>query len=352
MPYEIVRNDVTKMEVDAIVNTANPYPTVGAGTDTAIHEAAGPELLEARKKIGDIPVGRSAATPAFHLPAKYVLHTVSPVWMDGKHGEEALLRKAYDSALNLALKLKCKSVAFPLMAAGSYGFPRDKALLVAVNAISEFALRHRMQIYLVLFNAEAFDLAGGLFSDLKSYVDDHYVEERTQSEYHPRHILNEWKYLNNRNFRTAYDPAAEVPAPPAEEAEEEAEEPLLLGAELDELMRQNIPGFREHLIKLLDASGEKDPVIYHRASISRQLFNKILNKKNCLPSKTTVLQLAIGLRLSVKETKRLLEKAGYALNLSDKRDLVVRYYIENKTYSVPLINDSLYDYGLPLLRIT
>ena len=138
MPYEIVRNDITKMEVDAIVNTANPRPVIGSGTDHAIHKAAGPELLEARKKIGNIAIGQSVATPAFNLHAQYVLHTGSPAWKDGAHNEEELLRKAYEAALALALKLKCKSVAFPLMAAGSYGFPRDKAMLIAVNAISEF----------------------------------------------------------------------------------------------------------------------------------------------------------------------------------------------------------------------
>ena len=114
MPLKIIRNDITKVAADAIVNTANPRPRIGAGTDHAIHEAAGPELFEARKAIGDIAPGESVETPAFGLPAKYVLHTVSPAWIDGRHREEEELREAYDAALNLAHELKCRSVAFPL----------------------------------------------------------------------------------------------------------------------------------------------------------------------------------------------------------------------------------------------
>ena len=171
MPFTIIRNDITEVAADAIVNTANPKPVIGGGTDYAIHKAAGPELLEARKKIGEIHTGQSVATPAFQLSAKYVLHTVSPAWIDGKHREEELLRKAYDAALQLAEKLECTSIAFPLMAAGTYGFPHDLALSAAIRAFTDFLLDHEMQIYLVLFNARAFGIAGSIFDDLKSYID-------------------------------------------------------------------------------------------------------------------------------------------------------------------------------------
>ena len=183
MPFQIIRNDITKVSADAIVNTANPEPLIGGGTDYAIHKAAGPELLEARKQIGEIRTGQSAATPAFHISAKYVLHTVSPAWIDGQHHEEEMLRKAYDSALQLADELECKSVAFPLMAAGTYGFPNELALSVAIRAFTDYLLDHEMQIYLMLFNAEAFGIAGSIFDGLQSYIDDNYVSERTEEEY-------------------------------------------------------------------------------------------------------------------------------------------------------------------------
>ena len=357
MPYEIVRNDITKMEVDAIVNTANPRPVIGSGTDHAIHKAAGPELLEARKKIGNIAIGQSVATPAFNLHAQYVLHTVSPAWKDGNHHEEELLHKAYEAALNLALKLKCKSVAFPLMSAGSYGFPRDRALLIAVNTISEFTLHHRMQIYLVIFNAEAFSLAGGMFSALKSYVDDNYVAEQTQEEYAPRRRRREleemYHYQANYNAPQELKPAAHAgTVTSASVFDKAAPKPSFHpGMSLEEVMGQDITGFRDHLLKLITDSGEKDSVVYHRASISRQLFNKIINKKGYIPSKPTILQLAIGLKLNVEQTKILLEKAGYALSKSSQMDMVIRYFIENKTYDVVVINIALDQYHLPLLGI-
>lgn len=379
MPYEIVRNDITKMEVDAIVNTANPRPVIGAGTDRAIHKAAGPELLEARKKIGNIAIGQSVATPAYNLHARYVLHTVSPAWKDGKHNEEELLSKAYDSALALALKLKCKSVAFPLMAAGSYGFPRDKALLIAVRVISEFTLHHRMKIYLVLFNEKAFSLAGGMFSGLKSFVDNNYVEDRKREEYsrrwgRGRRELEEMYEYQANYRRDDFEKAKYCLDDYGEEAVSDADVGGIVenanasvsrpvqetakfyhGMSLEEVMQQDVSDFREHLMQLLqirNESGEKDSDIYHRASISRQLFNKIINKKGYMPSKPTILQLAIGLKLDINETKTLLEKAGYALSRSSKSDMIIRYFIENKTYNIQLINIALYDYNQPLLSIS
>lgn len=360
MPFEIVRNDITKMEVDAIVNTANPRPVIGSGTDYAVHKAAGPELLEARKKIGDIAVGESAATLAFNLRATYVLHTVSPAWRGGDHHEAELLRKAYDAALDLALKLHCKSVAFPLMAAGSYRFPHDDALLIAVQAISEFSLRHRMQIYLVVFNSEAFSAAGGMFADLKSFIDDNYVEEHNKEEYRPRRRRRELEELDE--YRSMYalnyadDFTADRPRPSAtagakmESAVADHETATSSGKDLDEFLKESETTFTEHLVSLLKECGEKDPVIYHRAGMSRQRFNKIINDKDAQPKKDTVIQLAIGLKLDMAQTQALLGKAGYALTRSSKSDLVVQYYIERKTYNVVLINNALYDCGLPLLK--
>ena len=183
MPFEIVRNDITKMSVDAIVNSANPRPVVGLGTDSSIHEKAGPELLAARQKIGPIAVGRAAITPAFRLPAKYVIHTVGPVWDGGSYGEEMLLRSCYDQSLKLALEHGCKSIAFPLIATNNYGFPKDKALQLAVAAFSEFLLEHEMLIYLVVFDRSAYRLSEKLVSSIASYIDDHYLEVWEEATY-------------------------------------------------------------------------------------------------------------------------------------------------------------------------
>ena len=355
MPFQIIRNDITKVKADAIVNTANPEPVIGGGTDYAIHKAAGPELLEARRKIGRIVTGRSAATPAFGLPAKYVLHTVSPAWIDGKHREEEELRRAYDAALDLADRLGCKSVAFPLMAAGTYGFPHDLALSVAIRAFTDFLMDHEMQIDLVLFNGKAFGIAGSIFDDLKSYIDDNYVSERNEEEYfadecpRPTAAVNRpgraelrRRMEKERAAREFFD--GSILGAPGPEA------PILVQYSLEDVLRQHEKTFSEYLLDLLKERDGKDSEVYKRAEVSKQLFSKILNNPNYQPTKSTVIQLAIGLQLDLPQTQKLLEKAGYALTRSSKADLVVQYYIERKVYSVTFINEALYDCGLPLLK--
>ena len=183
MPFEIIRNDITRMKVDAIVNTANPRPMIGSGVDAAVHAKAGPMLLAARKLIGVMNTGEARVTPGFRLPCKHVIHTVGPVWEDGGYGEARLLRKCYENSLRLALRHRCKSVAFPLISSGNYGFPKKVALDVAVDTIREFLKDHEMHIYLVLFSKDSLELSGGLADQIRSFVDDAYVQEREEAEY-------------------------------------------------------------------------------------------------------------------------------------------------------------------------
>ena len=164
MPFEIVRNDIVNMQVDAVVNTANPNPVIGSGVDSGIHKKAGHELLLARQKIGCIDFGDAVITPGFNLDAKYVIHTVGPVWEDGNHGEEQILSSCYRKSLALAKEHECESIAFPLIATGNYGFPKPLALQIAVHEISTFLLENEMQIYLVVFGKEAFALSEKLFN--------------------------------------------------------------------------------------------------------------------------------------------------------------------------------------------
>ena len=351
MPFEIIRNDITKVRADAIVNTANPKPVIGSGTDSAVHSAAGKDLLAARKAIGDIALGCAASTPAFSLPAKYVLHTVGPAWVDGRHHEEAILRMAYDAALELADQLHCKSVAFPLMGAGSYGFPRDVALSVAISAFTDFLMEHDMTILLVLFNGKAFSLASSLFSDLKSYIDDNYVAEQTEREYGaPRG--------KRRRFRDIFQHETTAPYKADKVFENASADEFLFkntsaskpAGSLEEMLRQSESTFSEFLTDLLRERTGKDSEVYKRAEISKQLFSKILSDKYYQPTKNTAVQLAIGLQLDIKRTQKLLEKAGYTLTRSSKTDLVVQYYIERRVYNVSFINIALEDCGLPLLK--
>ena len=183
MPFEIVRNDITNMCVDAIVNTANPRPVIGSGVDAAIHAKAGPQLLEARKVIGTMNTGEACVTPGFRLPCKWVIHTVGPVWHDGGHGEAYLLGQCYDHSLKLALRHRCKSVAFPLLSSGNYGFPKKLALQIAVDTIRKFLDTHDMQVYLVVFGRKSLELSDGLVNQVRSFIDDAYVQAREKAEY-------------------------------------------------------------------------------------------------------------------------------------------------------------------------
>ena len=374
MSFEIVRNDITKMKVDAVVNTANPNPVIGVGTDAAIHAAAGPRLYKARQRIGVIAEGCCAATRAYDLDCRYVLHTVTPVWQGGGQGEERLLRAAYDAALREAIRLRCGSVAFPLLAAGNDGFPKERALSVAIQAFTDFLLLHELKIYLVVFDRDAYALAGSLFDGLKSFIDDNYAAaKQADNSVLPQASAMRPERKERRPAppaRTPREESCESPPPmqyarrPAEKFDAQAMlRPTAMpqampvqpkaGAipkELHDLLENTDRSFAAHLISLLQECGEKDSAVYHRAQISRQLFHKILNKPGYVPSKQTVIQLAIGLRLDLPQTQRLLETAGYCLARNNKTDLVVQYYITRREYNLVLINVALDDCGLPPLK--
>ncbi len=343
MPFEVLRNDITRVKADAIVNTANPRPVIGYGTDRAIHQQAGQELLEARKQIGDIKPGHAAATPAFGLPAKYVLHTVSPAWRGGQQGEAKLLRQAYDAALTLAAELGCSSVAFPLMAAGSYGFPKELALSTAIGAFTDFLLSHRMHIYLVLFNGRAFSLAGGLFPEVRSYIDHHYVEELTRQEYpagEPEERIRPEETFHGLSAMRPADQAWKLQRSELQTAKIAAPD------DLQAALKQSGETFSAALQRLLRERKLKDSDVYRSCQMSRQTFNKIVSGKSANLKKTSALQIALGLRLDIAETRDLLAKAGYSLSESSGFDLAVEYFIRHGEYNLVRINIALADNGL------
>ena len=334
MPFVIVRNDIVNMRVDAIVNTANPRPAVGSGTDSAIHAKAGPKLLEARQKIGNIKVGCAAITPGFGLDAAYVIHTVGPVWHGGMFGEARQLRTCYDSALQLALDHNCRSVAFPLISTGNYGFPKDRALKIAIAAFSDFLLEHEMQIYLVVFNREAYHLSEKLFRGVASYIDEHYVEEKESLSY-GRVCSPSPRRRRDMEFDMA---ECSLPMEAA---------PKVMS--LKDLLEQEDAGFSETLLKRIDERGKKDSEIYKRANISKQHFSKIRNNPDYKPTKATAIALALALELDLEGTKDLIGRAGYALTNSSKFDLIIQFFIQQKNYNIIEINIALYEFDQALL---
>ena len=351
MPFEIIRNDITKMAVDAIVNTANPRPVVGAGTDSAIHQAAGPELLEARKIIGSIEVGHAVITPAFKLNATYVIHTVGPVWVDGKRDEEMLLLRCYENSLSLAVKSGCQSVAFPLISTGNYGFPKDKALQIAISAFSAFLLEHEMKIYLVVFDHDSFKLSEKLFQSVSSYINEHYVDACEKAAYgaDEKNSRGIW----HRREMEIYESSAVLKKMPMSGAADERRLCMPMAASkemsLEDVLKQEDAGFTETLLNLIDKTGKKDSEIYKKANISKQHFSKIRNNPNYKPTKPTAIALALALELSLDDTKDLIGRAGYALTNSSKFDLIIRFFIEQGNYNVVEINIALYEFDQSLL---
>ena len=333
MPFEIVRNDITAMAVDAIVNTANPRPVIGLGVDSAIHEKAGPGLLEARRRIGNLAVGTAAVTGGYDLKAKFVIHTVGPVWRGGLCGEGKLLRKCYDSALALAVEKDCKSVAFPLISSGNYGFPKDKALKIALDAISDFLMEQEMQIYLVVFDHTSYKLSEKLFQGVASYIDQHYVDAWEMATYateSPRR-----REIRRTEVLRECAPCSAIGTTKA--------------MSLEDMLKQADAGFSETLLKLIDKNGKKDSEIYKKACLTKQHFSKIRNNPDYKPTKPTAIALALALELDLGATKDLIGRAGYALTNSSKFDLIIQYFIQQGNYNVVEINMALYEFDQSLL---
>ncbi len=353
MPFIIERNDITLMRVDAIVNAANNSLLGGGGVDGAIHRAAGKGLLAECRKLRGCETGEAKATGAYALPAKYVIHTVGPVWRGGGYGEEELLRSCYANSLGLAAGLGCETVAFPLISAGVYGYPRAEALRVASSCIEEFLTDHEMTVYLVIFDRESFEIGSEMMGDLEAFIDENYVGSHTDGEY----VLQSRRYealasaapfsKANAKPRAKMQGFAGAAAQEAccdmcmpSEAPEEDIEGMLAG--LDE-------GFSKNLLRRIDASGMTDAECYKRANIDRKLFSKIRSDPNYKPSKRTVLAFAIALRLDVEGTEDLLRRAGFALSPAFKSDVIIEYFIRNGVYDIFRINEVLFAYDQALL---
>ena len=327
MPLQIVRNDITKMKVDAIVNAANTSLLGGGGVGGAIHRAAGPKLLAECRKLNGCPTGDAKMTKGYRLKAKYIIHTVGPIYRDGHHQEEKLLRSCYQKSLALALEKDCDSIAFPLISAGAYGYPKDQALQIAIEEISHFLLEHDMMVYLVIFDLKAFQISAKLFAHIQSYIDDHYVISHSDAVSSLR-----------RNRKALLD------EPPVME-----ESVYYEALNLEDALKQMDESFSEMLMRKIDEAGMKDSECYKKANVDRKLFSKIRSHKNYKPSKKTVLAFAIALELPLDETNDMLKKAGYALSHSNKFDIIVEYFIIHKHYDIYEINEALFAFDQPLL---
>ncbi len=357
MPFEIVRNDITKMQVDAVVNAANRTLLGGGGVDGAIHRAAGPELLAECRTLNGCETGQAKITKGYRLPAKFVIHTVGPIWHGGKNNERELLSSCYRNALALAAEYGLESVAFPLISAGAYGYPKEEAMEVAVDVITKFLLQHDMTVYLVVFGRTEFFTGKKLFRDIQEYIDDHYADTHVQRNVeNMRYTLwqaNEEEAIalekRIRNRKEAAGTASE-----AKNALPEEPAPLFgaAGPDWQEIIRRTDEGFSDALLRMIDEKGMKDSECYKKANVDRRLFSKIRSDPDYRPSKPTAFAFIMALELSMPQAKSLLSKAGFALTRSSKLDVVMEYCIKNRFYDVLRINEVLYELDLPLLGNT
>ena len=393
MPFKIVRNDITKMKTDAIVNTANPKPIYASGTDRAVYEAAGAErLLAERKKIGPMKPGQAAITPGFALPAKYIIHTVGPAWKGGDHGEEEMLARCYRNCLQIAKDQRCRSIAFPMIATGVYGFPKDKALRISLASFSEFLTKEDMQIYLVVFGHSALQLSQKLVEDIDSFIDDNYVEERMaaeyalpeeetfsngmsdedrqlraaqiEEEYYRRRLRGNRDYNYSERAQRHLRSDDQLKGAAAAELDsfsimqpmlsmESATPPSKWGSKpkrsLEDILGHADETFQQQLFRLIKERGLTNVEVYTRANLDKRLFAKIKSNVDYMPKKQTALALCLALHLNMDEAKDLIARAGYTFSPSNKVDLVIRYFIEKEVFDVYTVDVALFDHDLPML---
>lgn len=334
MPLEIIRDDITKVKVDAIVNAANKSLLGGGGVDGAIHRSAGPGLLEECKTLGGCQVGQAKITKGYNLPAKYVIHTVGPVWHGGRHNEEKMLEDCYRNSLELAKEHELESIAFPLISSGAYGYPKDEALRVAMGVIEQFLLHNEMKVIIVVYDNASFMMSKNLFESISQYIDDVYSEQRIsnirpdfeQVRYHSAMDMESKRVLDESTTRKGK-------------------------RKLEDLVNHVDETFSQMLLRLIDEKGLSDSQTYKKANIDRKLFSKIRNDVNYKPSKGTAIAFSIALELNLDDTRELLLKAGFALSRSSKFDIIIEYFIDQGDYNIFTINEALFAFDQNLLGV-
>ncbi len=353
MPFQIIRQDITQMKCDAIVNAANNTLLGGGGVDGMIHRAAGPELLDECRTLHGCETGQAKITKGYRLPAKYVIHTVGPIWQGGGYGERELLGSCYRTSLELAVENGCESVAFPLISSGVFGYPKAEALRVATETITDFLAEHDMTVYLTVYGRNSYVISTELYSDVQSFIDDHYVAEHTDDAAEKRRrgaLFSQIGFARKREPSeacgdTCQDASAALPQ--LSSAFQGAA--MASAVSLEDMLNSMDESFGQMVLRKIDEKGMKDTQCYKKANIDRKLFSKLRSDPNYKPSKPTALAFAIALELPLDETNDLLRKAGYALSGSSKFDVIIEYFIRKQKYDIYEINETLFAFDQALL---
>ncbi len=341
MPYEIIRQDITRMRVDAIVDPTDYKFSGSGGTDARIHYAAGPELRKACDRLPLLKEGEVAVTEGFRLPCKYIIHTFGPIWQGGSFDERKQLVACYRNALQAASERGCESIAFPLISSGTFGFPKDKVLRIALDTITNHLMSHDMMVYLLVYDIKAYEISKKLQKDIDTYIDEHYIDRHSLRfdpntyKYIPKESAETGKGGSDQESQGIGSPAAKPSTPSS---------PPIPPLSLDAMLAKKHESFSDSLLRLISESGMTDAECYKKANITKQHFSKIRSNAHYQPTKQTVFAFAVVLKLSLDETKQLLEKAGLALNPNEKTDVIVEYFISSKKYDLNEINEVLYQY--------
>ena len=331
MPLQIIRQDITKMKVDAIVNTTNEEMIGYSGVDLAVHTVAGPGLDEECEKLAPLGLGQAKISGGYNLPCKYVIHTSGPVWRGGNYGESRDLRSCYIESLKLAAAHKCKSVAFPLISSGVYQYPKDQVLRFAIETITEFLFEHELTVYICVFDRESYTFSQKLFNDIQEFIDDGYVEEHDEDFYLEcgEQTVKEEPLSNLLFTKSALGGSSKNTLP--------------------DYLKDMDKGFADMLFDLIDERGMTDVECYKRANVDKRTFSKIKSNKNYKPSKQTVIAFAISLRLDMDQTHKLLATVGFTLSRSFVFDKIIMYFITNGIYDIFAINEALFEFDQSLL---
>ena len=339
MPLQIIRQDITKMKVDAIVNTTNASMIGYDGVDLAVHTIAGPKLDEECAKLIPLELGQAKATKGYDLSCKYVIHTAGPVWNGGLSGEIDTLRSCYVESLNLAVEKGCRSVAFPLIGTGAYRFPKDIVLKLAVQTITEFLFEHELMTYICVFDKESYSFSQKLFSEIQEFIDDAYADDRENT------ICDRYDTFDAPRM------ASSTRRPRISDTRAMAAVPYESSVSLDDFMKQMDRSFQELLFDLIDESGMSDVECYKKANVDKRTFSKIKSNINYQPSKQTAIAFAISLQLDMDATQELLATAGFTLSNSKVFDKIITYFILNKRYDIFEINEALFEFDQQLLGV-
>ncbi len=335
MPLQIIRADITTLEVDAIVCPTNTRLLPGSGIDYAVHMKAGRDFTRRCVSIDHLEEGDAVVIDGCSLPSKYVIMTVGPHWNGGGEGEEEVLEKAYRSSLTKVEELSLSSVAVPLISAGYYGVPDSLSLRTATEVIRRFLSSYDAEVYLVVYNRLAFDLSKGIFHEVAQLIDEEEVaaweKVKGKSKYNP----------SSRKSRAVSSVIYDM-----RDSGEEPGYPRYDESELERMEKRCREGYSDYLRNKVLEKGMTGVECYKKANISHKLYSKIMCDRNYRPGRDTAIALALALKLPPVEFSEMLAVAGFALSPADRRDIVIRYFVEHGEYDILELNEVLFGFDL------